>query len=105
MPRNNVRLPAIFNNDIAFFKNIPLGEKKREIQLRWEIYNVFNHANFSNADVAATYGLVVANPSPGTTCSLTNVCTTNFQQTNNRFGAVITARTPRVMQASIRINF
>ncbi len=37
-----VRLPSIFNNDLAFFKNIPIGEK-RAIQLRWEMYNIFNH--------------------------------------------------------------
>lgn len=113
LPRNAVRLPSIFNSDVAFFKNIPLGEKKRQIQLRWEIFNIFNHANFNNIDVAAAYGLVVVNPAAATTpagqtvpaCSLTNVCTTNFQQTNTRFGAALAARTPRVMQGSIRINF
>jgi hypothetical protein len=104
MPRNNVRLPSIFNNDLAFFKNIKVGEK-RSLQLRWEIYNIFNHSNFNNIDVAMTYGLVVANPTPGTACSLTNVCKASFAQTNDRFGAVISARTPRVMQASLRFNF
>ena len=103
MPRNAVRMPSIFNHDIAFFKNIPMGEN-RALQLRWEIYNVFNQANFRDIDAGLTYGLVVSNPS-GTTCSLTNVCTANFQQTNTRFGAVIAARTPRVMQASIRFTF
>jgi Carboxypeptidase regulatory-like domain/TonB-dependent Receptor Plug Domain len=104
MPRNAVRMPSIFNHDIAFFKNIPMGEK-RALQLRWEVYNIFNHANFRDIDAALAYGLVVANPSPGTACSATNVCTASFQQTNTRFGAVIAARTPRVMQASIRFNF
>ena len=104
MPRNAVRMPSILNHDIAFFKNIPMGEK-RNLQLRWEIYNVFNHANFRDIDAAAAFGLQVANPTPGTVCSLTNVCTASFQQTNARFGAVTAARTPRVMQASIRFNF
>jgi hypothetical protein len=113
LPRNSVRLPSIFNSDVALFKNIPIGEKDRQIQLRWEIFNVFNRANFTNADLAMTYGLVVVNPAAATTpaggtvpaCSLTNVCTTSFQQTNTRFGAVTSARTPRVMQASIRFTF
>ena len=107
MPRNNVRMPAIFNNDLAFFKNIPFSEK-RSLQLRWEIYNIFNHSNFRDIDASPTWGLVVNNPStasPKAACTLTNVCTASFQQTNARFGAVIAARTPRVMQASIRFNF
>jgi hypothetical protein len=113
MPRNATRLPSIFNSDLAFFKNIPLGEKRREIQLRWEIYNIFNHTNFRDVDAGLAYGLVVNNPAAasapaGSTvpaCSLTNVCTTSFQQTNTRFGAMTSARAPRIMQASIRINF
>ena len=105
LPRNNVRLPSIFNSDLAFFKNIPLGEKKRELQLRWEIYNIFNHPNFNNLDVGMTFGLVTNNPTPGTNCSAANVCTASFQQTNTRFGAVTAARSPRIMQASIRFNF
>src|SRR6266550_3138852 len=56
-PRNNLRLPSIFNNDLAFFKNIPIGEK-REIQLRWEMYNVFNRANFRDIDGQLVFGLV-----------------------------------------------
>ena len=107
MPRNAVRMPSIFNNDLAFFKNFKFGEK-RALQLRWEIYNIFNHTNFRDIDAGLAYGLVVNNPStstPKAACSLTNICTTSFQQTNARFGAVTAARTPRVMQASIRFNF
>ena len=107
MPRNAVRMPSIFNNDLAFFKNIKFDEK-RTLQLRWEIYNVFNHANFRDIDASPSWGLVVNNPStatPKAACSLSNVCTASFQQTNTRFGAVTAARTPRVMQASIRFNF
>ncbi|HET9711601.1 MAG TPA: carboxypeptidase regulatory-like domain-containing protein [Pyrinomonadaceae bacterium] len=106
-PRNNVRMPSIFNNDLAFFKNIKLDEK-RALQLRWEIYNIFNHTNFRDIDAAATWGLVVNNPSttnPKAACSATNLCTATVQQTNARFGAVTAARTPRVMQASIRFEF
>jgi hypothetical protein len=105
MPRNNVRMPSIFNNDLAFFKNIPFSEK-RSLQLRWEIYNIFNHANFRDVDASPSWGFVVSNPSPTkAACSLANVCTASFQQTNARFGAVTAARTPRVMQASIRFSF
>ena len=107
MPRNPVRIPPVFNSDLAFFKNFKMGER-RAVQLRWEIYNLFNHANFDDIDGSLTYGLVVANPSiatPKAACSDTNICTTSFQQTRSAFGTPTTARTPRVMQASIRINF
>lgn len=104
MPRNFGRKPNIFNSDLAFFKNFAWGER-RGIQLRWEIYNLLNHTNFSDIDGSPRFGLVQVNPNPGTTCSLTNVCTAVYQQTNTRFGAATSARSPRVMQASIRLNF
>jgi hypothetical protein len=103
MPRNNVRIPSTFNSDLAFFKNIPIGER-RAVQLRWEIYNIFNRANFNDIDGALAFGLVVSNPT-GAACSATNICTAGFQQTNNSFGVPTTSRFPRVMQGSIRINF
>src|SRR5205823_4636885 len=34
LPRNSARIPSIFNNDLAFFKNIHVGER-RALQLRW----------------------------------------------------------------------
>jgi hypothetical protein len=110
--RNILRRPNIFNTDIALFKNFRWGEK-RGIQLRWETYNVFNRTNFSSIDASPVFGLVQTSTRPVTTqdpCTATNVpnanvCTAGFQQTNPRFGAATAARSPRVMQASIRINF
>jgi len=84
-PRNSLRMPSIFNSDVALFKNIPLGER-RSLQLRWEVYNVFNHTNFRDIDAGLVFDV-------------------NGRQTNSRFGAPIAARTPRVMQAGIRFNF
>src|SRR3954470_21113083 len=103
MPRNAVRMPSIFNTDLAFFKNIHIGES-RGIQLRWEMYNLFNRANFRDIDGAMTFGVVQVNPSGGT-CSTTNVCTAQVRQTRTTFGTPTSARAPRVMQASLRINF
>jgi Carboxypeptidase regulatory-like domain/TonB-dependent Receptor Plug Domain len=85
MQRNLVRLPSIFNSDLAFFKNIPLGER-RKVQFRWETYNLFNRANFKDIDGAMTFDAM-------------------GKQTNTRFGAPISARSPRVMQASLRVDF
>jgi hypothetical protein len=107
--RNVLRLPAIFNNDLAFFKNFNWGEK-RSIRLRWEIYNIFNRANFRDMDVALTYGLVQNQTNSSVRCSTlaaptANTCTTSFAQTRATFGVPISARAPRIMQGSIQINF
>ncbi len=120
--RNFVRQPSIFNNDVAIFKNIKLGER-REIQLRWEVYNIFNHTNFSDwngAMIFAPDGAVSALPSSGTCAAGTvlayNAIGTNparcasttlgqVTQTSNTFGSPRAARSPRVMQGSIRVNF
>ena len=104
MPRNNVRMPSIFNNDLAVFKNIKMGET-REIQLRWEVYNIFNHTNFRDIDAVMTYGLVQVKPDATASCSATNPCSAVVRQTRTTFGTPTAARTPRVMQGSIRINF
>jgi hypothetical protein len=106
MARNPVRIPSIFNNDIAVFKNIPIGEK-RSFQLRWEVYNIFNHPNFDDIDGTLTFGLVQSNPGgSGVACTAAgNTCTATIQMTRNTFGTPTTARTPRVMQGSIRLNF
>ncbi len=102
--RGIARRPNIFNTDIALFKNFRWGEK-RGVQLRWETYNVFNKTNFSDIDAELIYGLVQVRQNPANTvCSATNICTAEYRQTNN-FGAAITARSPRVMQVSLRINF
>jgi hypothetical protein len=113
--RNLVRRPGIFNTDIAFYKNFRWGER-RSIQLRWETYNVFNRANFSDIDTDLEYGLVRTSTRPvtlddpcraesGPAANSTNICAVGFGQTNDRFGAVFATRSPRVMQASIKINF
>jgi len=115
LQRNLVRLPAVFNTDVAVFKNFRLGER-RQIQLRWETYNLFNRANFSDINGAMTFGINT------TTAALTaGACPTGFtpltatvcggpdfgklSQTSTIFGTPRTARAPRIMQGSIRINF
>jgi len=47
-PRNFLRNPGINNHDLSIFKNIPLGGEGRFIQLRLEMFNAFNHTQFSS---------------------------------------------------------
>jgi len=115
--RNLVRLPSTFNTDIAFFKNFPLGEN-RSIQLRWETYNLFNRANFRDMNGAMTFAVnttTAAKVSGSCPAGFTpvsgaaNVCGGpqfgQLLQTASTFGVPTSARAPRVMQASIRVNF
>lgn len=106
--RNSIRLPAILNTDLAVFKNFRVGES-RSIQLRWETYNLFNRTNFKDINGVMTFGVVQVKTGaqqPSDLCTATGVtCTAVVRQTSNTFGTANSARSPRVMQASIRINF
>jgi hypothetical protein len=97
MPRNAVRIPSIFNTDLAFFKNFRFSER-RELQFRWETYNLFNRANFDDIDGSMAFGLVSVTNPDGSKGAV-------IRQTRTTFGTPSTARTPRVMQVSLRLNF
>ena len=45
-PRNMMTGPAQRRLDLSFFKNVELGAARR-LQVRWEIFNVLNTANFA----------------------------------------------------------
>jgi hypothetical protein len=85
-PQDVLRGPGITNSDVTLFKNIPFGGSARKIQLRWEIYNLFNQVSFATVDSTARFDAAGA-------------------QVNTRFGQVITTRTPRVMQIALRFMF
>ncbi|MDX2031567.1 MAG: carboxypeptidase regulatory-like domain-containing protein [Blastocatellia bacterium] len=56
LPRSIIRNPGINVTDLAFFKNIPLGgDGKRYIQLRFETFNIFNHAQFDGFNSGLTH--------------------------------------------------
>ena len=74
------------NSDVTLFKNISLGGSARKLQLRWEIYNVFNQVQFATVDSTARFDAA-------------------GNQVNARFGQVISTRPPRVMQIAVRFVF
>ncbi len=85
-PKDVFRLPGANNWDISLFKNFPLGSERRYLQFRWEMYNAFNHTQFSGVDSGARFDAA-------------------GNQVNARFGEVTSARTERRMQASLRVTF
>jgi hypothetical protein len=83
--RYTMRGPGVNNFDVAIFKNFPIREPLR-IQFRWEMYNAFNHTQFSGFDAAARFDA-------------------QGNQVNARFGEMTGARLPRQMQFALRFLF
>lgn len=75
--RNILVGPSYQNFDAGLFKQFHIDESRR-FELRWEVFNTLNHANFSNP-VAA------------------------FSNTN--FGRILAARDPRIMQLAAKFYF
>jgi len=84
-PRAFYRLPRIVNSNISAFKNFSIGGGKK-VQVRWEMYNVFNHTQWSALNTNAQF-----NPAG--------------DQVNASFGKATAARDPRIMQAALRFTF
>jgi carboxypeptidase family protein/TonB-dependent receptor-like protein len=58
LPRTFVRRPGINVTDLSIFKSFPLGgDGQRYIQLRLEMFNAFNHAQFDNINTGLTWNI------------------------------------------------
>src|SRR5262249_23558517 len=91
-PKDVFRRPGTNNWDISFFKKIPLKNEKYMFQLRWEMYNAFNHTQFMTVDNTIRFDGNATSPTFG-------------KNINARFGQVTATREPRRMQASLRFTF
>jgi hypothetical protein len=80
------RGPGTNNWDMTAFKNIPIKGERASLQIRWETYNTFNHTQWSAVNSAARFDA-------------------SGNQVNSLFGTVTAARSPRVMQGSLRFQF
>jgi len=89
-----VRIPSIFNNDIAMFKNFKFGET-RGVQLRWEVFNVFNVANL-------TYPAAITLAEEGTPAS---VISTSVHGPTARTTSVFGTGGPRAFQFAAKFRF
>jgi hypothetical protein len=83
--RTLFRLPGVSNFDISLFKNFPIKEAA-SVQFRCEMYNAFNHTQYAGVDTTARFD-------------------PQGRQVNARLGQVISTRTPRVIQLSLRATF
>ena len=76
--RNTILGPSTTRFDATLSKKIRFSESK-SVQLRWEVFNIFNHTNF-------------------TTFTSTNITSTSFGIVNN-------TRDPRTMQLGAKFTF
>jgi hypothetical protein len=83
-----LRGPGMNNWDISVYRNIRWHEGRRNLQLRWETYNTFNHAQFSGISQQAKFA-----------------STTDWTQVDPLFLQPTSARPARTMQLALRLNF
>jgi Carboxypeptidase regulatory-like domain/TonB-dependent Receptor Plug Domain len=71
-PAGYMDTPGINVTDLSLFKNFSLGgDGKRNLQLRLEMFNIFNHAQFSGFSSGATFNVCSNFNNP---TDLTNTC-------------------------------
>jgi hypothetical protein len=83
-PARFFRRPWIRNTDLSMFKNFQMGG--RRLQIRWEVYNLFNTVNWNEIDTSAQFNMA-------------------GEQVDLQFGKATSARDPRIMQAAVRFSF
>lgn len=55
-PKDPIRGPGTNVWDVSFYKNIPFSSSEsRRLQLRFELYNFFNHTNFTSVDTTGRF--------------------------------------------------
>jgi hypothetical protein len=81
----------IFNSDVTFSKAFPIKER-RELLFRAEMYNIFNHTQFTNWNIAPAFNWPLWQSGV-------------LQQTNANLGRYTAAANPRQMSLSLRLHF
>jgi hypothetical protein len=88
----NIPGTHIFNFDMTFAKNFPLKSEKRVLVFRAEMYNIFNHAQFTGANTGPSY-------------DWNNWKNGVLVQTANNLGRYTGTVNPRQMSMSMRLQF
>lgn len=81
-----LRGPGINNWDISIGKRLPLAAEGRYIQFRAELFNAWNHTQFSGLNTTARFDA-------------------EGNQVDPNFGAYSSARAPRTIQLSLKVVF
>ena len=89
--RGTIRGPGISTVDLSVVKNWRLTERY-SLQLRVELFNVFNHTNLQGVDAGLFFDNVAAHETFG-------------KPLNPSFGQLTGARGPREIQLGLKFNF
>jgi hypothetical protein len=89
-----INLPGtrIFNFDMTFTKDFPLKSERRVLKFRAEMYNVFNHPQFTGGNISPSY-------------DWNNWKSGVLVQTSNTLGRYTNTVNPRQMSMSLRLEF
>jgi hypothetical protein len=93
--------PRYFQVDLSLYKNINLS-KRVKAQLRFEMFNVFNHVNFLQTNMNSTLQPVTATYDTGNASTATTI--TGYTIPVN-FGQATATRDPRQAQFGIKLTF
>jgi hypothetical protein len=93
-PGNLINVPGtkVFNFDMTFQKAFPLKSEKRQILFRAEMYNIFNHTQFSGYNLGPNY-------------DWNNWKNGVLVQSSNSLGRYTGTLNPRQMSMSLRLQF
>ena len=80
------RGPGLNNWDISLFKNFPVFGERRKLQFRAELYNAFNHTQYTGVDTTTRFDA-------------------QGNQVNARFGELTSAAAARRIQLALRFSF
>jgi hypothetical protein len=124
--RSYIRNPGINNTDLSIFKKFNLGDadKGRFIQLRFEMFNVFNHTQFSGINAGTNLAVPNGTDANGNALFLTGnnifaryseaIISNNIRgqrpsdatrPLGSFFGEYNGARDPRIIQLGVKIYF
>jgi hypothetical protein len=89
-----IKIPRTKTNNwnVTFSKNIPLKGEGRALMFRVEVYNLFNHTQFSAANLSPQY-------------DWTSWKNGQLVQTNGQLGRYTNTLNPRQMSMSLRLQF
>jgi hypothetical protein len=99
--RNICDGPGLFQADAAIYKNIRLGERLK-VQLRFEVFNLFNTVNFLGSSLNTGYNAENVVFDTADAATATRILSANPP---GNFGQLTAARDPRTVQLGIHLAF
>src|SRR5829696_3942658 len=99
--RGACRGPGLFQTDLAFYKTMR-ATSRMQLQLRFEIFNVFNRVNFLSQNLNTTMNPVTVTYDTGDPATATKI--TGYTLPGN-FGQATRTRDPRQAQFGLKITF